>query len=415
MSREEQDHMRIFNDSYTRIVKPGEAGQQQQGEVGLVSTSVYAGGVYDTSLGAPPVYSTPEYFSFTTTAPADTRNDWYGGAGDYTPSPEPTAAFTAAKSEPTYAGLTSYDWNPPIFAQDPMYGGPAGVENLQPVAGTNVQYQVCPPGQPSSSLPPLPPPPPLLGVQQPLELDDALNVMKTHAAADISKNVLEPQLGVSQAAQLGQNFGKRKLEQDDFAGDLEDIQPSSSDAGAKSKGKAKRSRAKSNVSETLSAEDAEDVSLDPEEKDKKDKDRRYANNQRERVRIRDINDALKELGRICHTHQKSDKPMTKLAILNSAVDVIMGLETQVRDRNLNPGVACLKRRATSGSTDAMSPSPSLPSATSSQSSSLQAQGSSGSGYVPPPQASSQEFAFLGPSDPSLLPPADVPFSDANIP
>ena len=61
---------------------------------------------------------------------------------------------------------------------------------------------------------------------------------------------------------------------------------------------------------------------------------------------------------------KSDKPQTKLGILNVAVDVIINLEQQVRERNLNPKVgakgyvfeehsliilsflqiACLKRR-----------------------------------------------------------------------
>jgi hypothetical protein len=50
---------------------------------------------------------------------------------------------------------------------------------------------------------------------------------------------------------------------------------------------------------------------------------------RERIRIRDINEALKELGRICMSHLKSDKPQTKLGILNMAVDVIMTLEQQV--------------------------------------------------------------------------------------
>ena len=51
-----------------------------------------------------------------------------------------------------------------------------------------------------------------------------------------------------------------------------------------------------------------------------------------RTRIRDINDALKELGRMCMQHLKSDKPQTKLGILNMAVDVIMNLESQVRGK-----------------------------------------------------------------------------------
>lgn len=84
-----------------------------------------------------------------------------------------------------------------------------------------------------------------------------------------------------------------------------------------------------------------------------------------RIRIRDINEALKELGRMCMAHLKSDKPQTKLGILNMAVEVIMTLEQQVRgrfiiagfrmiqywtiflsitERNLNPKSACLKRR-----------------------------------------------------------------------
>lgn len=105
------------------------------------------------------------------------------------------------------------------------------------------------------------------------------------------------------------------------------------------------------------------------------------------VRVRDINDAFKELGRMCMMHLKHDRPQTKLTILQQAVNVITSLEQQVRgqwdisdilyiswtpyesmcrcvrsnrwsplvciiillvsfipERNLNPKQACLKRR-----------------------------------------------------------------------
>ncbi|XP_058807741.1 transcription factor 12 isoform X3 [Phymastichus coffea] len=89
---------------------------------------------------------------------------------------------------------------------------------------------------------------------------------------------------------------------------------------------------------------AEDEDDDPDVKAQREKERRQANNARERIRIRDINEALKELGRMCMAHMKSEKPQTKLGILNMAVEVIMALEQQVRERNLNPKAACLKRR-----------------------------------------------------------------------
>ncbi|KAL2076384.1 hypothetical protein ACEWY4_028019 [Coilia grayii] len=88
----------------------------------------------------------------------------------------------------------------------------------------------------------------------------------------------------------------------------------------------------------------EDEDLSPEQKAERERERRMANNARERLRVRDINEAFKELGRMCQLHLKSEKPQTKLLILHQAVAVILSLEQQVRERNLNPKAACLKRR-----------------------------------------------------------------------
>ncbi|XP_055692880.1 protein daughterless isoform X6 [Lutzomyia longipalpis] len=120
-----------------------------------------------------------------------------------------------------------------------------------------------------------------------------------------------------------------------------DSKPSSSSAEGSSKGSSKRPR-RYKISRSCSSADEDDE--EPGLKAMREKERRQANNARERIRIRDINEALKELGRMCMTHLKSDKPQTKLGILNMAVEVIMNLEQQVRERNLNPKAACLKRR-----------------------------------------------------------------------
>eukprot|EP00066_Takifugu_rubripes_P025505 XP_011614771.1 PREDICTED: transcription factor E2-alpha-like isoform X1 [Takifugu rubripes] len=87
-----------------------------------------------------------------------------------------------------------------------------------------------------------------------------------------------------------------------------------------------------------------DENLTAEEKEQRERERRLANNARERIRVRDINEAFRELGRMCQVHLQSDKAQTKLVILQQAVQVILGLEKQVRERNLNPKAACLKRR-----------------------------------------------------------------------
>jgi len=83
----------------------------------------------------------------------------------------------------------------------------------------------------------------------------------------------------------------------------------------------------------------------PEVRQMKEKERRVSNNTRERIRIRDINEALTELGRVVMTlrPKAADKPQTKLAVLNMAVDVITHLEKKVRERNLNPAALALNR------------------------------------------------------------------------
>lgn len=79
-----------------------------------------------------------------------------------------------------------------------------------------------------------------------------------------------------------------------------------------------------------SVDDEDDEDLPVEIKAEREKVRRLANNTRERLRVRDINEAFKELGRMCQLHLSNEKPQTKLIILQQAVNVILNLEQQVR-------------------------------------------------------------------------------------
>jgi len=77
-------------------------------------------------------------------------------------------------------------------------------------------------------------------------------------------------------------------------------------------------------------DDEDDEDLPVEIKAEREKVRRMANNTRERLRVRDINEAFKELGHMCQLHLSNEKPQTKLIILQQAVNVILNLEQQVR-------------------------------------------------------------------------------------
>lgn len=164
-----------------------------------------------------------------------------------------------------------------------------------------------------------------------------LPVSAAAAAAAVAAGLVPVKTERLPSTPVAANSKKRKEPPDS------DTKPSSSVPGS-TKGAKRQRKYKNSRSCSSADDDDDDDDIDPLTKDRKEKERRQANNARERIRIRDINEALKELGRMCMSHLKSDKPQTKLGILNMAVEVIMTLEQQVRERNLNPKAACLKRR-----------------------------------------------------------------------
>ncbi|CAH8491587.1 unnamed protein product [Schistosoma rodhaini] len=78
------------------------------------------------------------------------------------------------------------------------------------------------------------------------------------------------------------------------------------------------------------SEETIDPDETPEQRAERERSRRQANNARERLRVREINDAFKELGQMINLHTGNGQPLTKLMILQQAVTVITGLEQQVR-------------------------------------------------------------------------------------
>ncbi|XP_063371056.1 protein daughterless isoform X6 [Cydia amplana] len=181
------------------------------------------------------------------------------------------------------------------------------------------------------------------GARMEERLDDAINVLRNHAEAPelypqdvhhqppvsrLGPGPGIPQLHSEPPVKMERHvlpntstYPKKRKEPPDSG---LDSKPSSSGSADLGKPGSKRSR------RYCSSADEGDDEGDPQAKAMREKERRQANNARERIRIRDINEALKELGRMCMTHLKSDKPQTKLGILNMAVEVIMTLEQQVR-------------------------------------------------------------------------------------
>ena len=335
LSEEDMQLYQKFSDSFNKIVKPedGSAGQFPAPAPGYETGMGQQPGMsgYSEFSGQPPYPNhssagifggaKSQYLYSSSSVPGmesgmsglEPRQDWYNPAAP-APPPHPSNfdnLYSAGAGNPAGGpGLPGYDYQQPYINQDSMFGM---VNGFSGVGAAMQNHDIISP--------------------QPLIDTETMSMLRPHS----DNNIITPDT----AAAAGKRKGEAAM----------DLQPSSSTGAPRGRPRAKKNK------EQSEAEFEEDGSLDGDEKSKKDGERRWTNNQRERVRVRDINEALKELGRICNTHLKSDKPMTKLGVLNHAVDVIMQLEQQVRDRNLNPKVACLKRREEGSGSDGWTPPP----------------------------------------------------------
>ncbi|XP_028402702.1 transcription factor 12-like isoform X2 [Dendronephthya gigantea] len=275
---------------------------------------------------------------------------------------------------------TNYSSNPPTPIASPppltsINDRPLSAGSSSSAPGTwprpNLQAMPSPPGPYESHLHSL--------SRMEERLDDAIYVLRNHAEGQFPREFHGPMgapVGVpgypagSVPSSLSGNTSSAADTVSNSADDRRGISSSGgnrnsrlSDSGGSKSSKKQASGSTSNAEvTTLTTADGEpgggsegsgdeDLGLDEDieeghtgGKQVRETERRYANNARERLRVRDINEAFKELGRMCQMHLQSDKPQTKLVVLHQAVSVITSLESQVRERNLNPKAACLKRR-----------------------------------------------------------------------
>jgi len=363
MSLSEDDPMQLyqkFTESFNKIVPPpkqDETGQYHQFDSQLNFAPTEFNGVgFEPPSGAPggSLFGTRPHYQYqpalASTIPGQSNSspvssqagqmatleprqqDWYGGAGQQFPG-----LVTTEQQFTSYGVIPPYDYQQPYMLNESMFGfGVPPTERPPATASPVVNHSQLHAGQP------------YINLSSPPMMDDSLNMLRSQ-----DENTTVPSF--AGALGSGDNMAGHSLASKRKSVGLEslamDQQPSSSTSSNRGRPRSKKTRKCDN------AEMEEDGSVDGDKKEKKDNDRRWTNNQRERVRIRDINEALKELGRICSTHIKSDQPLAKLGIMNNAVEVIMTLEQQVRERNLNPKVACLKRRQEGSASDSWSPPP----------------------------------------------------------
>ncbi|XP_055373979.1 protein daughterless-like [Condylostylus longicornis] len=280
-------------------------------------------------------------------------------------SPPPLTNSLQQNSHPNLNGNTQ--WNNPVTHISRIVDSPN--IHLTNEYGSNINERVLPPVNP----PDLQPVSDAIGflrghtentavTRMEERLDDALNVLRHHCEQpplntnynnletppylttnSIANVILQDPItneNINNTVKLEKGIISTSKKRKDLLSDQTDVKPTSTLIDGISKSPKRVRRFKN--SRSCSSADEEDE--DPDLKAQRERERRMANNARERIRIRDINEALKELGRMCMSHLKTDKPQTKLGILNMAVEVIVQLEQQVREKNLNPKAACLKRR-----------------------------------------------------------------------